>query len=755
MKQLIMQIIRKYLSFLIATFVFLFSKNLVHAATLDYSSTSVFGTSALDYGSAMKTDSNGNLYVAGQFSAGTVDFDPTSGVDNKTNTLGGYDIFLTKINADGTYGWTKTWGGTGNDASYNLAFDSNNNVFIIGEFFATVDFDPGVGDISYTSAGTTDIFLSKFDTNGNFLSVKVMGGTSHDRGHGVVINSTGEIFIAGKFFSPTIDFDPSGGVDNKATAGSYDAFLTKFNADETYAWTKTWGSTDRDTVNDLQLGTDGSIYLAGVYRLTVDFDPSGSVDSRTSVGLDDPFLTKFNADGTYVWTKTWGSTLNDFSFNLRVNSANNVYIIGSFQATVDFDPSGATNTIVSAGLEDSYVSKFDANGNYVFTRVWGGSLMDEVLGITIDTGGNYFIGGFFNGTQDLDPTAGTDSRTSTGPYDMFVAMFDANDNYITSKTFGSTTETNWWDDQLYELHAYHGTLNIVGNYVGTADFDPTSGTDTKVAVGNADFFRSTYTTGYTINFDAQGGSVSPTSKTTIYYSTVGSLPTPTRSGYSFAGWNTAIDGSGTTYTDSSIYLLNTDLTLYANFQLLSEQSSGNTNSSTNSSTTNAPSCSDEKPASSPSLFQVSTLKSSAKLFFTPISNTNQYYISFSTKPNAEEHGTQVTLAKEGVQNFTLDSLKINTTYYLKVRGQKGCMSGDWSNIMQVVVNSKKYYKNNPIKKAIVTNKIIKSNKIIPVITVSPSTPQLPNQTIPSPFPSVTPTSKAPDVKMRCFLWWCR
>jgi len=534
------------------------------AATLDYQSTSVFGTSTLDYGSAMKTDSNGNVYVAGQFSAGTVDFDPTIGVDNKTNTLGGYDIFLTKMNADGTYGWTKTWGGTGNDASYNLAIDSSNNVYIVGEFLATVDFDPGVGNTSYTSAGSVDIFLSKFDTNGNFLSVKVMGSTSHDRGHGVVINGTGEIFIAGKF-NGTVDFDPSSGVDNKLSAGNYDAYLTKFNADGTYGWTKTWGSTNRDTINDLQLGTDGSIYLAGVYGLTVDFDPSGSVDNQTSVGLDDPFLTKLNADGTYAWTKTWGSTLNDFSFNLRVNSSNNVYIIGSFQGTVDFDPSGATNSIVSAGLEDSYVSKFDANGNYIFTRTWGGSLMDEVLGITIDTGGNYFIGGFFNGTEDLDPTSGIDSRTSTGAYDMFVSMFDINDNYITSKTFGSGTETNWWDDQLYELHAYHGILNIVGNYVGTADFDPTSGTDTKVAVGSGDFFRSTYTTGYSINFDAQSGSVSPSSKNVTYYSAVGSLPTPTLSGYSFSGWNTATDGSGTTYTDSSVYLLNTDLTLYANF----------------------------------------------------------------------------------------------------------------------------------------------------------------------------------------------
>lgn len=547
------------------------SLNEVEAATLDYQSTSAFGTSALDYGSAMKTDSEGNLYIAGQLSPGTADLDPTDGVDNKTNSLGGYDIFLTRINADGTYGWTKTWGGSGNDSVYNLAFDSDNNVYIVGEFAGTVDFDPGAGDVSHTSAGSVDTFFSKFSAEGELLYVKVFGGASHDRGHGIVINESGEIFIAGKF-SSTVDFDPSGGTDSQASLGNYDGFLTKFNADGTYGWTRILGSTDRDTVNDLQLGSDGSIYLAGVYRLTVDFDPSGGTSNQTSVGLDDPFLSKFNADGTHVWTRAWGSTSNDFSFNLRVNEDDDVYIIGSFQGTVDFDPSGTTNSIVSAGSEDSYVSKFDSDGNYIFTRTWGGALMDEVLGITIDTNGNYFIGGFFNGTQDLNPTGGTDSYVSVGPYDMFVSMFDEDDNYITSKTFGSSVETNWWDDQLIELHAYRGTLNITGNYLGTADFDPTSGTDTRVAEGNGDYFRSTYTTGYTVNFDAQDGEVSPSSQSVTYYSTVGSLPTPARSGYTFSEWNTEADGSGDTYTSDTEYLLDSDLTLYAIFELVRERS---------------------------------------------------------------------------------------------------------------------------------------------------------------------------------------
>ena len=109
---------------------------------------------------------------------------------------------------------------------------------------------------------------------------------------------------------------------------------------------------------------------------------------------------------------------------------------------------------------------------------------------------------------------------------------------------------------------------------------------------------------------------------------------------------------------------------------------------------NAPSCSDAPPASTPNLFQINTTNTTAKLFFTPIANTNHFYISFSSNNLAEGNGADVSLAHEGVQNFTINLLKPNTTYYFKVRGQNGCMPGEWSNIMKMRTDSRKYYQNN-------------------------------------------------------------
>lgn len=101
----------------------------------------------------------------------------------------------------------------------------------------------------------------------------------------------------------------------------------------------------------------------------------------------------------------------------------------------------------------------------------------------------------------------------------------------------------------------------------------------------------------------------------------------------------------------------------------------------------ASTCGDEKPSQSPQLFQINTTEDRATLYFSPIGNTNEYVVSFSTQPYAEDYGASMMLSPEGVQNYTIFMLKPNTKYYFKVRGQHGCMPGDWSNILAAKTSS--------------------------------------------------------------------
>ena len=213
---------------------------------------------------------------------------------------------------------------------------------------------------------------------------------------------------------------------------------------------------------------------------------------------------------------------------------------------------------------------------------------------------------------------------------------------------------------------------------------------------------------------------------------------------------------------------------------------GTTSPGSSGGTSYSSECADTRPASTPDLFQINATNTSAKLFFTPISNTNTYYLSYSTNPNAEEHGGQVSLAKLGVQNYTVNLLKPGTTYYFKVRGQIGCMPGSWSGIMKITTEPKNstrtviYYKNSIVKltRSLVSGVI---NTIKTLVTKKPAATTPTTETPPSPIdipqegpaitePTVTqPTTTvyqapiatpkpvqptAPAKKKFCILWWC-
>jgi len=118
------------------------------------------GGAGYEYGLSIALDADGNVYTTGGFFSATVDFDPGGGVLNLTSA-GGYDIFISKLDASGNFAWAKAMGGTTRDQAGSIALDDSGNVYTTGYFHDTPDFDPGAGVFNLTSAGNSDIFVHK------------------------------------------------------------------------------------------------------------------------------------------------------------------------------------------------------------------------------------------------------------------------------------------------------------------------------------------------------------------------------------------------------------------------------------------------------------------------------------------------------------------------------------------------------------------------------------------------------------------
>jgi hypothetical protein len=486
---------------------FLFYGEVAHAEAV-YSFTKTMGGTASDIGRSHALDASGNVYITGSFCGTNVDFDPDPLDEDLHTSEGQEDIFLTKLNSNGDYQWTRTIGGTLSDSGQGVAVDSKGDVYITGYFQQTVDFDPVTGPDSYTSKGVEDIFLTKLNSDGEYQWTRTIGGTLSDSGQGVAVDSSGDVYITG-YFQQTVDFDPVTGPDSYTSKGAGDIFLTKINAGGSYGFTKTMGGTASDIGQSVTLDGIDNVYITGSFRGTADFDPETNPGGEhTSASEDDIFLTKINSNRSYGWTKTMGGTDHDFGRSVAVDSSGNVYITGSFRGTnVDFDPNPVDEDLkTSAGLEDVFLTKINADGSYGFTKTMGGTASDIGQSVTLDGIDNVYITGSFQGTNvDFNPDPGEeDLHTSEGAEDIFLTKINFYGSYDITVTIGGTASDIGRSVKLYDID----NVYITGSFRGTnVDFNPDPvAEDLHTSAGLEDI--------YLAKFRLVGFVVTPTTVTT-------------------------------------------------------------------------------------------------------------------------------------------------------------------------------------------------------------------------------------------------
>ncbi len=423
---------------------------------------------------------SGAIYTTGLFIWNT-DFESASPL---VSLWGGHDIFIQKFDQAGNQIWVKKVGTSSVDSGMSVSVDSNGDILISGYFSGTADFDPGVAVYNLTSANGMDIFILKLDSNGDFIWARSLSGaTGDDYSRSVTTDIANNVYLTG-VFTGTIDFDPGVGVTNLSSLGGNDIFVLKLDSNGNFSWAVSYGGTQDDEGYSLAVDDSQNVFITGNYNGTVDFDPSPNINNITSSGQNDIFIQKLDINGSFVWTESFGASLDDSGKSITVDPLGNIYITGDFRGPIDFDPS-ASSYILDAGFyTDVFILKLNTNGDFLWANNLTGDNHIYSFGIDIDTNNSPYITGNFFGTADLDPSSNVSNHTSFGDADIFISKMDSNGLFSWSRSIGGIDFDNGRDINV----DLSGNCFIVGSFQQSADFDPNSGTQYLASNGGYDGF---------------------------------------------------------------------------------------------------------------------------------------------------------------------------------------------------------------------------------------------------------------------------
>lgn len=377
-------------------------------------------------------DKDKNVYTTGVF-RGVMDFDPGPGVAN----LSSYNKFLfhsfvCKLDSAGNFEWVKRLGkdtaGSEVEATA-IAVDGNRNVYTTGYFEGAIDFDPGTAEYDMAAGKASDGFVCKFDPDGNFLWAKKFSGPAlitfdEVKCHSLALDADGSVYTTGEFFEKT-DFDP--GPDSLYLLAPFASdfhgiFVSKLDNAGNLAWAKSFGSGSyRDRGVAIVVDPQKNVYTVGEFGTGADFDPGPGVDSVAPFSVQEvrTYISKLDAAGNFVWARSLNDPHSMFGQQakqeLALDGAGDVYVSGSFSGTVDFNTAPASAVLTSSGGFDGFAGKWDASGNLVWVKAYGGpGNGDFPQGLGVDSQKNVYIGGAFTGTADFNPDAGQWNLTSPG-----------------------------------------------------------------------------------------------------------------------------------------------------------------------------------------------------------------------------------------------------------------------------------------------------------------------------------------------------
>jgi hypothetical protein len=442
--------------------------NSLDAQVIDIEWNTFLGTASYESSYDIAVGSSGNIYIIGESE------------DNWSSPLygrvdSGY-AFVACVDSSGTLIWYTFLGSESYDTGTSIALDSSENVYVTGYSEATW------GTPVNAHSGGSDVFVACLDNSGNLQWNTFLGSASSDSGEGIVLDSSGNIYVAGKSTA-------TWGSPLNAHSGNSDAFVACLDSSGNLLVNTFLGSTANDFAWGIALGPSGKIYVVGGCTATW-----GTPVNAYSGGWD-TFVACLNSSGILQWNTFLGSTSSDSGYDIALETSGNVYVTGYSYA------SWGSPLNAHSGLYDGFIACLDSSGNLQWNTFLGSSGSDFGNGIALHQSGYVYITGY------SEASWGSPVHAYNGISDIYVACLDLSGNLQWHTFLGS-------GDREY---GYGVALDVSGNIYIAGYGDATWGTPVNAHSGGYDALiaRITPLPSTDITANGSGGSISITQSDTL------------------------------------------------------------------------------------------------------------------------------------------------------------------------------------------------------------------------------------------------
>lgn len=296
---------------------------------------------------SVATDSAGNAYVLGESN---------------------YNAVLIRYDSTGRQVWTQILSSSDSISTSGIAIDNANNIYITGETYGVVS--------GQTSAGRSDYWLAKYDISGSRQWVRQFGTARSDYSRNVAVDTSGNVYLTGY---------------TSYSSSDDDGWVVKLDSNGTQQWRRALEtSTSYSSItNGVAVDSSGNVYVTGYTNTSL-------VSGQSNAGLQDAYVASYTSNGTQRWVRQFGSSSNDYSSAMAIDSSGNLYIAGDTYGSLQ-----GTNV----GSADAWLARYDSSGNRIWLQQFGTSRSEETTSLTVDRTGNVYLSGFSrnSGSTPNDP----------------------------------------------------------------------------------------------------------------------------------------------------------------------------------------------------------------------------------------------------------------------------------------------------------------------------------------------------------------